>query len=397
MSPSKVGTLSDVLTISSERMEPRDFADRSFNYIGLEDIESNTGRIRAKGCTPASEIRSAKNMFRAGHILYGRLRPNLNKVHLAESDGICSTDIFVLACDEKLLVPAFAAYYLRSERVLEAVKNLTVGANLPRIDAKSFLGIPIPLPPLSEQKRIVRILDETESLRRLRCQADKQTEMFPHALFEEVFGNPVSNPKGWPKVSVSKFVRQLQAGRSVAPAGEESGASEYRILKVSSVTWGRFAAEESKPVPHSYKPTAEQHVRHGDMLFSRANTAELVGATVIVEEDAPGNLLLPDKLWRFVWHDPKEIEPRFVLFLFQHPSIRRELGSRATGTGGSMKNISMDKVMTMDLPLPPLELQRSFSTTVADVRALESVQAVCRGQLDDLFRSLLRSAIRENL
>jgi hypothetical protein len=115
--------LSDVLQISSERMEPLSFIDRSFNYIGLENIEGHTGRVITTGKTRGGEIQSTKNVFHAGQVLYGKLRPYLNKVHLAEEDGICSTDIFVLTCDRSRMLASFAAYYLRSESTLEAAKN----------------------------------------------------------------------------------------------------------------------------------------------------------------------------------------------------------------------------------------------------------------------------------
>lgn len=388
--------LGDVLRVSTERINPHEFADRNFNYVGLEHIESHTGRLINCQKVLGGEILSTKNIFHPGQVLYGKLRPYLNKVYLAEEEGVCSTDIFVLNCDKKQLKSAFAAYYLRSDLMLRAVDNLMVGANLPRIDAQSFLRLTMPLPPLPEQERIVRILDEAEALRRLRAKTEQRTAEGITSLFHSMFGDPIGNPKQWPFVKVSDFVERFQAGRSVAPSGNEMSASTNRILKVSAVTWGQFSPEESKPVPESYLPPSEHFVRLGDLLFSRANTTELVGATVLVEH-APSNLLLPDKLWRLIWKDPKTIEPRFILAVFQHPSMRRELGNRATGTGGSMKNISMEKLMAIKIPWPPLAQQRAFAARVTEIRTLESTQAASRQRLDDLFQSLLHRAFQGEL
>src|SRR5207244_12573509 len=108
-------------------------------------------------------------------------------------------------------------------------------------------------------------------------QGDQRSKAIAHALFDELFGDPLRNERRWPIVAVSDFVERFEAGRSVAPAGDDNTPSKYRILKVSAVTWGRFAAEESKPVPDSCLPRPEHFVRPGDMLFSRANTTELVG------------------------------------------------------------------------------------------------------------------------
>jgi type I restriction enzyme, S subunit len=178
--------------------------------------------------------------------------------------------------------------------------------------------------------------------------------------------------------------------------GAETEETRYRILKVSAVTWGEYQPQESKPVPSDYEPLEHHFVRKGDLLFSRANTTALVGATVYVF-DTPENIVLSDKLWRFVWHEPQLIDPLYVWALFLNQSIRRELGSRATGTGGSMKNISKPKVLSMHVPLPPLSLQREFAARVVEARALQDQQARSRVRLEAGFQALLHQAFNGKL
>ena len=108
-----------------------------------------------------------------------------------------------------------------------------------------------------------------------------------------MFGDPATNPKGWPTRKVSDFVSRFEGGKNLQ-AGSEDG-SPYRILKVSAATSGQYRESESKPSPDGYKPPQSHLVRAGDMLFSRANTEELVGATAIVDA-TNGQTLLPDKL-----------------------------------------------------------------------------------------------------
>ncbi|MDZ4347644.1 MAG: restriction endonuclease subunit S, partial [Candidatus Binatia bacterium] len=134
----------------------------------------------------------------------------------------------------------------------------------------------------------------------------------------------------------------------------------------------------------------------GDLLFSRANTTELVGAVAYVESTPP-NVLLPDKLWRFVWREPAAIEPLFVWVLFQTPTLRREIGQRATGTSGSMKNISQEKVFGIRTILPPIELQREFARRVRAVEKLKTVQRASLAELDGLFATLQHRAFRGEL
>src|ERR1035441_8133640 len=142
--------LGEVLEVSRERIEPTEHPDTLFNYIGLESIEGHAGRLLPYQPTTGADIKSTKNVFHPGDILYGKLRPYLNKVYLANEVGICSTDIYVVRPRQRLVNPSFVANYLRSPHVLAIVSNAMAGANLPRIGQDALLAIPIPVPPLLE-------------------------------------------------------------------------------------------------------------------------------------------------------------------------------------------------------------------------------------------------------
>ena len=266
--------------------------------------------------------------------------------------------IFNVHLDDELL-PSFFIHQVNS-KLTELIGKAHGGVGLQHITKGALSSVNVTVPPLAEQERIVKLLDEADELRKLRAQADRRTAALLPALFHEMFGDPMDNPRGWPTHPVSSLVAELQGGRNVNPAGANEASGRFRVLKVSAVTWGEFRPRESKPVPTDYEPPGSHFVRAGDLLFSRANTTELVAATSYVFETPP-NLLLPDKLWRFVWKEPRTVEPLFVWWLFQAGSVRRELGQRATGTGGSMKNISKPKVMTLEVPVPPLPLQKEFA------------------------------------
>jgi type I restriction enzyme, S subunit len=184
--------------------------------------------------------------------------------------------------------------------------------------------------------------------------------------------------------AVSEYVSEFQGGKSIEAEAGEGITTRHRVLKISAVTGMRFLPEESKPVPDTYFPPQEHFVRIGDLLFSRANTTELVGAVALVDSTPP-NLLLPDKLWRFVWYEPALVEPLFVWALFQTRPMRYEIGRRATGTSGSMKNISQEKVLGIHTILPPIDAQRRFVDLIDAVRVL---RAHHRGRLATSTRCL---------
>jgi type I restriction enzyme M protein len=139
--------------------------DGPVTYIGLENITQNTGSLEGEVITTnPSEIKSLKNVFEPGNILYGKLRPNLNKVWIAGRQGICSTDIFVIEADKQKAVPDLFAYVFRSKRFNDSVMAQLKGAQLPRVGWSSFSELEIPLPPLEIQKEIVAEIEAYQKI-----------------------------------------------------------------------------------------------------------------------------------------------------------------------------------------------------------------------------------------
>jgi type I restriction enzyme S subunit len=252
------------------------------------------------------------------------------------------------------------------------------------------------LPPLAEQWRIAELLDRAEASRANRRAALTQLDSLTQSLFLDLFGDAGENGRGWPVRAVAEYVAEFQGGKSIDSESGDNVITRNRVLKVSAVTGMKFLAHESKPVADSYEPPEEHFAKPGDLLFSRANTTELVGAVAYVESTPP-NVLLPDKLWRFVWRDPAAIEPLFIWALFQTPALRREIGRRATGTSGSMKNISQEKVFGIRTILPPIKLQREFAGRVQAVEKLKTAQRASLAELDALFAALQHRAFRGEL
>ncbi len=279
------------------------------------------------------------------------------------------------------------------------VSNLVargVGGAQPNISQGIVKELGLMLPPLAEQKRIAAILDAADALRAKRREALAQLDALLQSTFLTLFGDPVTNEHKWPVHSINDFVAGFESGKSIVSDDESDTTSPYRVLKVSAVTSLEFRPEQSKAMPPLYEPPNSHIVRAGDLLFSRANTIELIGATAYVSTTPP-NLLLPDKLWRFVWHAQLKAEPHFVRYLFQQPKFRREIGQRASGTSGSMKNISQNKVLTIKVGLPPLPLQQKFAAIVESIERQKAAQRAHLAELDALFAALQHRAFRGEL
>lgn len=171
-------------------------------------------------------------------------------------------------------------------------------------------------------------------------------------------------PSGWEWTKLGFVLARIEAGRSPKNQGRPARDGEFGVLKVSAVSWGEFLPEENKALLPGDSAEAELTVRAGDLLISRANTTELVGAVVYVERDHP-NLMLSDKTLRLV--PTSRADPKFLLYALRLPLARDFFARGATGTSDSMRNISQDKIREVPIPLPPLAEQRLI---VARVEAL---------------------------
>jgi type I restriction enzyme, S subunit len=363
-------------------------------WVKSGELKDNVIFDIEESITRAGLDNSSAKLFPKGTLLIALYGATVGQLGFLGRDAATNQAVCAIFPDEDLLQSRFLFYFLLGKR--EELVAQSFGGGQPNISQTTVRNLFVPVPPLAEQERIVKLLDEADALRKLRTQADRRTAKFIPALFHKMFGDPLENPKRWPIKPVASFVEHFQGGRSLTPAEANEVNGPYRVLKISAVTWGEFRPDENKPVSAKYQPPADHFVRTSDLLFSRANTTELVAATSYVFETPP-NLLLPDKLWRFVWKQPQIVDPLFVWWLFQTSSVRAELGRRASGTGGSMKNISQPKVMSLEVPVPPLPLQKEFAERVKEIRELESTQTRSRARLDALFASLLDKAFKGEL
>ena len=152
-------TLGNITQPSKEKVDPKKIDE--ITYIGLEHIEKQTGKLLDSGLS--SEIRSTKSKFSAGDLLYGKLRPYLNKVYVAEFDGICSTDILVFKPSIFVKNKFLQFYMLRDNFVRYANLNVS-GVHHPRVNFKVLSEFLIALPSKNEQKKIIDIVNNIFSV-----------------------------------------------------------------------------------------------------------------------------------------------------------------------------------------------------------------------------------------
>jgi len=387
--------LGDLYTTNKETVDPSGYLGETFHLYSVPAYDSKVPEE-----LPGEAIGSVKQVVSHNDVLLCRIVPHIRRAWVVgKNDGhrlIASGEWIVMR--HKNIHPEYLRHFLLSNEFHSQfmMSVAGVGGSLLRARPGAAADIEVPFPPMEEQRRIAAILDKADALRRKRRTALQKLDSLTQSIFLDMFGDPVANDFSFPVVSVSNFVSQFETGKSIAPNEDEDAASPFRVLKVSAVTSHDYRPEESKPIPEGYLPPESHFVRSGDLLFSRANTSNLIGATAYVAH-AEKNRLLPDKIWRFIWRDAAKIEPLFVWFLFRQPSIRRAIAQLATGTSGSMKNISQEKVLGIRVGLPSLAKQKRFAGAVS--LWMQSREKMCCSMTmsDENFASLQHRAFRGEL
>jgi type I restriction enzyme S subunit len=153
----------DVIGFRNDLIRPDDGKSGVIRFVGLQHIEPHTGRRLGEDYLRAEELTGRKFRFSPGEIVYGYLRPYLNKVWIADCEGVCSVDQYVIQPDPNLVDTKYQAHFMRSDIFLKQANELTHNLMLPRLRTALLASIPIPLPPLAKQRRIVAYLDALQA------------------------------------------------------------------------------------------------------------------------------------------------------------------------------------------------------------------------------------------
>ncbi|HAS47237.1 MAG TPA: hypothetical protein DCS93_42540 [Microscillaceae bacterium] len=296
--------------------------------------------------------------------------------------------------DTKLIFSPYLYQYLKL--VKERNKAQAVGAIYKNLNTDQIKKIKIPLPPLSTQQHIAQILDKADTLRQKDQALLAHYDQLAQSLFLEMFGDPVLNPKGWNMIQFNTVLKNIENGWSpVCEPKSRNSDEQWAVLKLGAVTYRTYNSLDHKVLPKSEAGRPEIEVKKGDLLFTRKNTYELVGASAFVF-DTPPKLMLPDTIFRLNY-DIEKSHPLFLYFLINHQNYRKEIQRLASGTSGSMPNISKGKLMKKILPLPPIELQNQFAERIASIEAQKAIAQKAAEQSEALFQSLLQRAFKGEL
>lgn len=301
--------------------------------------------------------------------------------------GFLNQHIFRVDVKEELVDKHYLRYALNS-LIIKIIDQAHGGVGLKHITKAKLEEVQIPLPPLEQQRRIASILDQADKLRQKRQQAIEKLDQLLQATFIEMFGDPVSNPKGWDVGCIGDMLESVKYGSS----DKATLDGEIPILRMNNLTYS--GEMDLRDLKYITKAQADEKylVKEGDILFNRTNSKELVGKTAVYVGPEPmayaGYLVRGRTKGSFA--------PEYISAFLNSPWGKEKLQSMCKSIVG-MANINAKEFQSIVLPIPPENEQMYFKTRVLAIREKKQLLVNQLNVFETLFKSLQNQAFSGTL
>jgi len=359
-------------------------ADDGLNWISIKDasnsnkyIETTKLKIKPEGLSKTRQVKPGDFLL-TNSMSFGR-------PYIMKTTGCIHDGWLVLSGDPEKVDSDYFYHLLGSDLLKRRFSALAAGAVVKNLNIDLVKGVEIPLPPLPEQKRIAAILDKADAIRRKRQQAIQLADDFLRAVFLDMFGDPVTNPKGFPVGTIRDLVDTANYGSS-AKASETEG--EFPILRMGNITYsGAIDFNGLKYVDLSKNEQPKYLVEKGDLLFNRTNSKELVGKTAVYDRDdvaAIAGYLIRVRM-------NEKGNSYYVSGYLNSTHGKSTLQSMCKSIVG-MANINAQEMQNIQILLPPIEMQNKYAAIFQTTKQRLKSQSQSEGNLADLFSALSQKA-----
>lgn len=354
---------------------PKDLSNIDSKYI-----DSTPQTLTGKGYSSCSaKLMPAQSVLFSSRAPIGHVA--INTVPMCTNQGFKS-----FVPDPDRVSADYLYYWLKANKVY--LQSLGNGATFKEVSKAIVAEIKIPLPRLSEQHRIAAILDKTDALRAKRREAIAKLDQLLQSVFLDMFGDPVTNPKGWPVGVIGDLLDSVKYGSSEKAALE----GEVPILRMNNLTYaGEMDLTKLKYISSS-SADEKYLVRPGDILFNRTNSKELVGKTAVY--DGPTPMAYAGYLVR--GRTKKGQSPEYISgFLNSSYGKATLLGMCKSIVG--MANINAKEFSAIAILQPPSRVQAAYESKIHSIKARRAALRSQSGRLDELFVSLQQRAFAGTL
>lgn len=420
--------LAQVAEIGSEQVLPKRQPDMLFNYVALENVEQGTGRLIDFAPTRGADIASNKYRFAPEHVLYGKLRPYLQKTLIPDFEGVSATDLLPLRPNPEVLDRRYLWRWLLSYDVLEYVTARQTGVKMPRLRTGDLEAMPVPLPPLSEQGRIVEKIEqlfaESRTAREALDKVPALLKRFRQSVLAKAFRGELTDrdPNDEPATALLERIREerrrtREKGKGVKGKYVEPEPPDTRDLPELPEGWcwatveqitenfdGRRvpvkdADRKKRQGPYPYYGASgiidsiDEYLFDGNYLLIGEDGANLLSRSTPIAFQANG------KFWVNNHAHILRTHGGIPLGYVEHYFNKIDLSPYVTGT--AQPKLTQKNMNSITSPLAPLAEQRRIVAKIeslfAQAGAIEQAVDVARRRAAKVDQAVLARAFRGEL
>jgi type I restriction enzyme S subunit len=376
--------------------DPRRNPDTPFLYVDISAIDRSL-----KVITSAPEILGADSPSRArkeireGDILVSTVRPNLNAVAVVPEhlDGqIASTGFCVLRPDKSAIVGKYLFYFTTTPHFVGILSGKVRGAHYPAVSDSDVKEIELPLPTVSEQQRIVEILDQADALRKKRAEADAKAARILPALFYKMFGDPLALISSGEGVPLSELEVDLQNGFACGEKDVEDGVPHLRMNNIDDA--GVLNLELVRTVPFD-RDTERYRLMEKDVLFMGTNSEDKIVKTCLFLPPDERTYLFSNHLIRLRVSDSR-ITPEYLAG-FLHLLWSKRFFPSIAKRWVNQSAVAQSSLAALRIPLPGERSLQVFTTAFQNLLSLRAQRVRSGETLNQTFAILLHRAFTGDL
>lgn len=327
-------------------------------------VNQHRGEIDAAEIRRFAEVKKGFTYFAEGDVIFAKITPCMQNGKSAIARGLVnglgfgSTEFHVIRPRPDRVISEWVWYFVRQMWFRkEGIRHFRGAVGQQRVPASYLENASVPLPPVSEQRRIVsRInacMERVEEIEALREQSLGQQRHLSASLIESEL-HPDLAGADWTERSIGELVTTVRNGRSIGQATD--GSADGAVLTLTAVRTIDLGLAFQKPISLPEEIAMQFAIDEGDVFVSRANTIDLVGLSAIAMERPTTRLIYPDLLIKLK-ADRSMVLPRFLAYALRSAGARAQIKERAFGSSQTMVKISGERLREVSIPVPPLSTQ----------------------------------------
>jgi Restriction endonuclease S subunits len=358
--------------------------DCLIDYVDISSVDNQKKEISSYKVFKSSEAPSrARQLIQKNDVLVSTVRPNLNAVAMVTTETpnvmVASTGFCVLRSKEAL-DNNYLFHFTKSKTFINSLVKAAKGASYPAVSNADVYGTYIPLPPVKTQQRIANELGAVYVLLQLRKRQLEELDQLIKSVFYEMFGDPVTNEKGWTVHVLGELITNLRYGTSTPPIFSDAG---YCFIRATNIKLGRIISRDMRFIDENEATKLEKcKLHYGDLIIVRSGVN--TGDSCVVLEEYAGHYAGYDII---VSPDFTAINPVFINELINTSYMDRII--KPLTRRAAQPHLNAEQVKNLPIITPPLSLQEKFAEIVDQIESQKSLVKQAIDETQRLFDSLM--------